>query len=126
MPETGASSVRAEAAPRYPAIARLCSRLNWVFLACWAIYLAGPDVLGLLMKSRGGVAYALFAATFFLIHFALIATGIIALFVMIAEIYARRPVLGVRSVLLALALPILSFLYFAGRFIAEVQRWLER
>jgi hypothetical protein len=33
---------------------------------------------------------------------------------------------GFRSVLTALALPIVSFLYFSTRFLSEVGEWLER
>ena len=110
---------------RYPFIARACFHLNWIFLVLWAIYLLGPDVVGAWPGSPQGAAYKLFAGTFFLLHFILVSTGIIALFVVIIEVHARRPVLGFRSVLLALALPIASFLYFAARFLMRVQRWGE-
>jgi hypothetical protein len=113
-------------AARYPAIARACLHLNWVFLVFWGVYLTGPDALGVLVRERNGLAYGLFTASFFLFHFVLISTGIIALFVVIIEVHARRPVSGFRSVLVALALPILSFLYFTARFLAEVERFLEK
>ena len=109
--------------PRYPAIARSCLHLDWIFLLFWALYLAGPDVFGYLHLSREGVAYRWFAGLFFVLHFALVTTGIIALWIVIIDIYGRRPVRGLRSVLVALTLPILSFLYFAIRFLAQVRRW---
>lgn len=111
--------------PRFPPIARACLHLNGIFLLLWGLYLLGPDALGFIMPDRRGVAYRLFAGVFFLCHFVLISTGIIALFVVIIEIYARRPFRGFRSVLLALALPMLSFLYFAARFLIQVRRWGE-
>jgi len=111
--------------PRYPLIARACLHLNWIFLLLWGLYLLGPDVGGALRGSPESLGYRLFAATFFLLHFTLISTGIIALFVVIIEVHAQRPVRGFRSVLLALALPIASFLYFAARFLMRVQRWEE-
>ena len=61
----------------------------------------------------------------FVIHFVLISTGIIALFVVIIEIHARRAVRGFPSVLLALILPTISFLYFAARYLMQVERFLE-
>lgn len=111
---------------RYPAVARACFHLDWIFALFWTIYLLGPDVLGLLGQSRQGPAYGLFAAAFFMLHFILISTAIIALFVVIIEIHAERPVRGFRSVIVGLALPTLSFLYFSGRFLAQVGHWLER
>ena len=111
---------------RYPAIARACFHLDWIFLVFWAIYLLGPDAAGILGWSREGPAYALFSGSFFLIHFVVMSTGIIALFVVIIEIHAERPVRGFRGVLVALGLPIVSFLYFAARFLAQVERWLGR
>jgi hypothetical protein len=81
---------------RYPAIARACFHLNWVFLALWTLYLAGPD-----------------------------SAGIIALFVVIIEVHGGRAVRGFRSVLVSLGLPIASFLYFATRYLLEVRRWIE-
>ncbi len=113
------------AAPRYPTIARVCFHLNWSFVVLWLVYLAGPDATGLFGLQREGAPYRWFAGTFFLFHFVLMSTAIIALFVVIIEIYSRRPVQGFRGVLLALALPMLSFLYFATRFLAEVHRWLD-
>ena len=126
MDETGApAAAPPEPARRYPAIARACFHLNWIFLACWTIYLAGPDALGL-AGSRGGLPYGIFMVVFFLLHFVLIASGIIALFVVIIEIHARRPVRGFPGVLAALGLPIASFLYFvAWRYLEEVLRWLR-
>jgi hypothetical protein len=109
--------------PRYPFIARVCLWLNATFTLLWALYLLGPDVGGMLLAPRGGVGYRIFAGTFFVAHFVLISTGIIALFVVIIEVYGRRPVRGFRSVLLAMALPIASFLYFAVRFLTQVERW---
>ena len=109
--------------PRYPAIARGCTHLNWIFLLFWALYLAGPDVLGILYQSRDGLPYRWFAGLFFILHFVLVTTGIIALWVVIIDIHGQRPVRGLRSVLGALALPVLSFLYFASRFLAQVWRW---
>lgn len=115
------------AAPgRHPAIARACFHLNWAFLLFWGLYAAGPDALGWLPLGRGGPVYAAFIATFFLLHFLLMSTAIIALFVVIIEIHAERPVRGFRSVVTALGLPMVSFLYFAGRYLAAVERWLER
>jgi hypothetical protein len=111
-------------APRHPAIARACFHLDWIFLLFWAGYILGPDSTGLLGRGREGAAYALFSGSFFLIHFALVSTGIIALFVVIIDIHAGRPVRGFRSVLLALALPVVSFLYFAARYLIQVRRWL--
>jgi hypothetical protein len=112
-------------ARRYPPVARACFHLSWIFLACWAIYLAGPDALGLSGPARGGPLYALFNGAFFLLHFVLMSTGIIALFVVIIEVHARRPVRGFPGVLACLALPIASFLYFAWRYLTEVRRWLQ-
>lgn len=110
---------------RYPGIARACFHLDWIFLAFWALYLVGPDATGLLGTGRRGLAYALFSGGLFLIHFILISTGIIALFVVIIEVHAGRPVRGFASVIAALALPMVSFLYFAARYLAEVRRFLE-
>jgi hypothetical protein len=110
---------------RYPGIARACFHINWMFLVFWSLYLLGPDVAGVLPIERDGRAYALLAGGFFLIHFVLISTGIIALFVVIIEVYARRPVRGVGSVLTALILPLLSFLYFATRYLLQVERFLR-
>jgi len=109
---------------RYPGIARTCFHLDWIFLALWGLYLLGPDVTGLLAIERGGRAYAFLAGGLFLIHFVLISTGIIALFVVIIEVYARRPVRGFPSVLAALVLPTVSFLYFAVRYLMQVERFL--
>lgn len=111
--------------PRFPFIARACFHLNWSFLVLWGIYLLGPDAVGLIMGDRNGAAYRLSAGALFACHFVLMSTGIIALFVVIIEIHARRPFRGFRSVLLALALPMISFLYFAARFLLEVRRWGE-
>jgi hypothetical protein len=111
--------------PRYPGIARVCFHLDWIFLVVWALYLLGPDATGVLPIERGGRAYAFVAGGLFLIHFVLISAGIIALFVVIIEVYARRPVRGVGSVIAALALPMLSFLYFATRYILQVERFLR-
>jgi len=111
--------------PRYPGIARACFHLNWLFLAFWVLYVLGPDATGLLGTGRTGPAYAFFSAGLFAIHFVLISTGIIALFVVIIEVHADRPVRGFPSVLLALGLPMVSFLYFAARYIATVQRFLN-
>src|SRR6266581_3763423 len=111
--------------PRYPGIARACFHLDWIFLTLWTLYLLGPDVTGVLGIDRGGRAYALLAGGLFLIHFVLISTGIIALFVVIIELYARRPVRGFGSVIAALALPLLSFLYFAARYVLQVERFLH-
>jgi hypothetical protein len=113
-------------AARYPAIARACVRMNWVFLSLWVIYLAGPDALGWLALSPRGAAYGVFSGAFFVYHFALISTGIIALFVVIIEIHAGRPVRGFRGVVAAVALPMASFLYFAARYLLAVRDWLER
>ena len=110
---------------RYPGIARACFHLNWVFLLVWALYLLGPDVMGVLPIARDGRAYACLSGGLFVIHFVLISTGIIALFVVIIEVYARRPVRGVGSVLAALILPLLSFLYFATRYLLQVERFLR-
>ncbi len=110
---------------RYPAVARACVHLNGAFLLFWAAYALGPDALRVLPLDRQGSAYALFSGAFFLLHFVLVSTAIIALFIVIIEIHAGRPVRGFRSVLLGLALPIASFLYFAARFLAEVERWLR-
>jgi hypothetical protein len=111
---------------RYPAIARACLHLDWIFLVLWAFYLAGPDALAIGGPGRLGISYALFTGLFFVFHFILMSTGIIALFVVIIEIHAQRPVRGFRSVLVALGLPILSFLYFAARYLAQVESWLRR
>ncbi|SRR5256712_1539048 len=110
---------------RYPGIARACFHLSWIFLAIWGLYLLGPDATGVLPLDRHGPAYALLAGGLFLIHFVLISTGIIALFVVIIELHAARPVRGFASVIAALALPLASFLYFAARYIAEVRRFLR-
>jgi hypothetical protein len=110
---------------RYPAIARACVGMNWVFLSLWAVYLGGPDALDWLALSPHGAAYGVFSGAFFVYHFALIATGIIALFVVIIEIHAGRPVRGFRGVIAAVALPMVSFLYFAARYLLAVRRWLE-
>ncbi|HXH27408.1 MAG TPA: hypothetical protein VNL37_00070 [Candidatus Polarisedimenticolia bacterium] len=112
--------------PRHPAITRACLTLDLLFLLLWAIYLLGPDVSGILAMTRGGTGYRLFSGAFFALHFVLITTGIIALFVVIIEVYARRPVRGLPSVLWALGLPIASFLYFATRYLMEVERFLHR
>lgn len=112
-------------AVRYPSIARACFHLNWVFLLLWGVYGVGPDALALITLSPGGLVYRVFYISFFLIHFVLISTGIIALFVVIIEVHCGRRVEGFRIVLVALALPILSFLYFAGRYLVEVRNWLE-
>ncbi len=109
---------------RYPGIARACFHLNWIFLALWTLYLLGPDVIGVLGIERGGRAYALLAGGLFLVHFVLISTGIIALFVVIIEVYAGRPVRGFASVLAALVLPTISFVYFAVRYLLQVERFL--
>ena len=111
---------------RYPGIARACFHLNWFLLALWTLYLAGPDALGALPWSREGLVYGLFTSIFFVIHFVVIANGIIALFVVIIEVHAGRPVRGFRSVLISLGLPIASFLYFATRYLLEVRRWMDR
>lgn len=110
---------------RYPGIARACLHLDWIFLVVWMLYLLGPDVTGLLPIDRDHLPYALLAGGLFLIHFVLISTGIIALFVVIIEVHARRPVRGIGYVLAALALPLLSFLYFATRYILQVERFLQ-
>ena len=110
---------------RYPGIARVCFHLNWIFLAFWALYLLGPDATGVLDLDRHRAAYALVACGLFVIHFVLISTGIIALFVVIIEAHSARPVRGFASVVAALALPVASFLYFAWRYIAEVSRFLR-
>jgi len=111
---------------RYPFINRVCFHLDWIFVLLWLTYLGGPDATGVLRLSRDGAIYGSFLGLFFLLHFFLTATGIIALFVVIIEVYSRRPVRGFRSVLTALALPIVSFLYFSTRFLSEVGEWLER
>ena len=111
--------------PRFPSIARACLVLNALFLTFWGIYLLGPDLAGWILPERAGPGYRLFSGAFFALHFILISTGIIALFVVIIEIYAARPFRGFRSVLLALALPIASFLYFAARFLLQVRQWGE-
>ena len=111
---------------RYPGIARACFHLNWVFLVFWALYLLGPDATGWLGTERSGPAYGIFSAGLFLIHFVLISTGIIALFVVIIEVHAGRPVRGFMSVIAALALPMVSFLYFAARYLSAVRRFLEQ
>ena len=108
---------------RVPRIARACLWLNGIFLALWGLYLLGPDAGGFLLPDRQGIAYRLFAGSFFVLHFVLIATGIIALFVVIIEVHAGRRVRGFRSVLLAMALPLVSFLYFAARFLLQVRSW---
>jgi hypothetical protein len=110
---------------RYPGIARVCFHLDWIFLVLWTLYLLGPDVTGALPIERDGGAYAVLAGGLFLIHFVLISTGIIALFVVIIEVHARRPVRGIGSVMAALVLPTLSFLYFAARYILQVERFLQ-
>jgi len=115
-----------ERAPRYPAIARACFHLNWLLLCAWGVYLCGPDAGGFLWTNRQGLFYALFAGSFFVLHFVVIATGIIALFVVIIEVYSRRPVVGLRAVLLSLGLPIVSFLYFSARYLSEVRRFVNR
>ena len=111
---------------RYPAVARACVILDWIFPAFWMVYLTGPDVLAWPAWPPGGTAYGLFSGVFFAYHFVLISTGIIALFVVIIEVHAGRPVRGFAGVIAALALPIASFLYFAARYLMAVQRWLER
>jgi len=110
---------------RTPGIARACLHLDWIFLVIWTLYLLGPDVAGVLPIDRGGRAYALLAGGLFLIHFVLISTGIIALFVVIIELHARRPVRGIGYVVAALALPLVSFLYFAARSLMQVERFLH-
>ena len=117
---------RAEGSIRCPAITKACFHLNWLFLATWSLYLLGPDGLGIAPFEQDRLPYRLFSGAFFLLHFILVATAIIALFVVIIEVYSRRPVRGFRNVLLGLALPIASFLYFALRYLVEVQRWIER
>jgi len=109
---------------RYPGIARACFHLSWIFVAFWVLYLLGPDVMGVLPLETSGRPYAILAGGLFLIHFVLISTGIIALFVVIIEIHARRAVRGFSSVLAALILPIASFLYFAVRYLLQVERFL--
>lgn len=111
--------------PRFPTIARACLCLNALFLIFWVVYLLGPDVFGLILQEQTAPGYRLFGGAFFALHFILISTGIIALFVVIIEIYAARPFRGFRAVLLALALPIASFLYFASRFLLQVRQWGE-
>ncbi len=111
---------------RYPTIARTCFYLNGLFFVFWGLYAAGPDATGLLDLERQGLPYRLFSGLFFLLHFVLISTGLIALFVIIIEVYSRRPTRGLRSVLIAFGLPIVSFLYFTGGFLAEVRRWADQ
>jgi threonine/homoserine efflux transporter RhtA len=111
--------------PRYPGIARACFHLNWIFLIFWGLYLAGPDASGLLPIDRAGGTYALISGGLFAVHFVLVSTGIIALFVVIIEVHAGRPVRGFVSVIAALALPVLSFLYFAARYLLQVERFLD-
>ena len=111
--------------PRYPGIARACFHLNWIFLVLWGLYLAGPDAVGLLPIERGGGTYALLSGLLFAVHFVLVSTGIIALFVVIIEVHAGRPVRGFVSVIAALALPVTSFLYFAARYLLQVERFLQ-
>ena len=118
-------AVPAGRTPRYPSIARACFHLDCLFLFVWGLYAAGPDLLGLLPWGREDAAYALFSGGFFVLHFAVIATGIIALFVVIIEVHGGRTVRGFRSVIAALVLPIVSFLHFAARYLLEVVRWLE-
>src|SRR5712691_3565622 len=110
---------------RYPGIARLCFHLDWIFLALWCAYLLGPDVTGIVKLDRDGRGYALLAGGLFVAHFVLISTGIIALFVVIIEVHARRPVRGFTGVLAALILPLVSFLYFATRYLLQVERFLK-
>ncbi len=117
---------KAEGSIRYPAITKACFHLNWLFLVSWSLYLLGPDGLGIAPIEQDRPPYRLFSGVFFLLHFVLVATAIIALFVVIIEVYSRRPVRGFRNVLVGLALPIASFLYFALRYLAEVERWIER
>jgi hypothetical protein len=112
-------------AGRYPGVARACFYLDLLFLLFWGGYALGPDALRLLPLTREGIGYACFSGSFFLLHFVLVSTAIIALFVVIIEIHAGRPVRGFRSVLWGLGLPIASFLYFAARFLTEVERWLR-
>lgn len=114
------------AAARYPFINRVCFHLNWSFVVLWLIYLGGPDATGVLHLSREGAGYGCFLGLFFVLHFLLVGNGIIALFVVIIEVYSRRPVRGFRSVLTSLGLPIVSFLYFTIRYLQDVQQWLER
>jgi len=121
----GLWQIRRSMSARYPGIARACFHLNWIFLVLWALYLLGPDAIGVLRLDRNGIVYALLAGGLFVIHFVLVSTGIIALFVVIIEVHAERPVRGVASVMAALALPLASFLYFAARYIAEVRRFLR-
>jgi hypothetical protein len=109
---------------RHPAIARACFHLNWILLALWAIYLAGPDAVGLVGWERDGTVYGLFTALFFVVHFVVIANGIIALFVVIIEVHGGRAVRGFRSVLVSLGLPIVSFLYFTTRYLLEARRFM--
>jgi hypothetical protein len=110
---------------RFPFITQVCFHLNWIFAVLWLVYLGGPDATGVLGLDREGTVYGSFLGLFFLLHFFLTATGIIALFVVIIEVYSRRPVRGLHSVLTSLGLPIASFLYFSGRFLAEVVRRLD-
>ena len=116
---------RPSAPGRFPFITRLCFHLNWIFLVLWLVYLVGPESTGVVDLHRDGPVYGAFVAVFFLVHFVLISTGIIALFVVIIEVYSRRPVRGLRSVLVSFGLPIASFLYFSGRFLSEVGGWLD-
>src|SRR2546426_7213909 len=97
---------------RYPGIARACFHLDWIFLLFWTLYLLGPDVIGVLRMERGGRAYALLAGGLFLIHFVLISTGIIALFVVIIQIHPRRPLPGFGGGVPAPAPPAPSLLFF--------------
>lgn len=113
-------------AVRHPAIARACLYLNWMFLLLWGVYLSGPDALGWPVWPADHRAYGLFSGAFFLYHFVLISTGIIALFVVIIEVHAGRRVRGFRGVIVAVALPIASFLYFAARYLMTVRSWLDR
>src|SRR5207245_7235942 len=109
----GLWQIRRSMSARYPGIARACFHLNWIFLVVWGLYLLGPDATGVLPLDRHGPAYAVLAGVLFLIHFVLITTGIIALFVVIIELHAARSVRGFGSVIAALALPLASFLAFA-------------
>jgi len=110
---------------RFPFITRVCFHFNWIFVVLWLVYLGGPDATDALGLDREGTIYGSFLALFFLFHFFQVSTAIIALFVVIIEVYSRRPVRGLRSVLTSLGLPIASFLYFSGRFLAEVVRRLD-
>ena len=117
---------KAEGSIRYPAITKACFHLSGLFLVSWSLYLLGPDGLAIAPIEQDRLPYRLFSGVFFLLHFVLVATAIIALFVVIIEVYSRRPVRGFRNVLVGLALPIASFLYFARNYLAEVERWIER